>query len=277
MLSTILNILLKPSTKYSVLVLLITGLLIGFATIIGTIVMVNTTGSNSFCLSCHEMQTAYDEYTESVHYSNRLGIVVGCADCHLPHEYPDKLFAKASRLIEIWYHIKGNIDTREKYEAKRLEMAQKIWKEFESDDSRQCRSCHNINNMLKKEQSNHAIKAHQRAKRTHKTCINCHWGTAHKVPKVPLPEAARPSAPGQPVQCSGCHNNFKLALSNNHPQIVEPSLEVCLKCHVPGKTAPDKQNFFYTFLHDSHVNRIECTGCHKTTGEGGFSLLGYEE
>ncbi|NOX43636.1 MAG: hypothetical protein GXP19_07880, partial [Gammaproteobacteria bacterium] len=137
--------------------------------------------------------------------------------------------------------------------------------------------CHNIDNMLKKEQSNHAVKAHQRAKRNNTTCINCHWGTAHKIPKVPLPEAARPSVPGQPVQCTGCHTNFKLALSDNHPDIAEPSLKVCLRCHASEKTVQDTQNAFYTFLHKSHANRIECTGCHKTTEEGDFSILSYED
>ncbi len=276
MLSAFKNVLLKPSAKYSVLVLLLAGLLIGFASTIGTIVILNATGSNDFCLSCHEMQTAYDEYTESVHYSNRHGIVVSCVDCHLPHEYPDKLFAKASRAMEIWYHIRGNIDTQEKYEAKRLEMAQIMWREFESNNSRQCRSCHKVENMAQNTQNDHAVKAHQRARRTNKTCVHCHLGTAHKVPQLPLPAAARPATADEPVLCTGCHKDISSVLSAHHPDVDQPTLKACLQCHIPGKTAPGKDNTFYTYLHKSHLFRIECTGCHKTTTEGSFKLLGYE-
>ena len=43
---------------------------------------------------------------------------------------------------EVWGHFSGELDTPAKYEAHRLELAQKIWAELKANDSAECRSCH---------------------------------------------------------------------------------------------------------------------------------------
>ena len=43
---------------------------------------------------------------------------------------------------DIFYELTGSIDTREKYEERRLEMAKLVWKKMKSTNSRECRNCH---------------------------------------------------------------------------------------------------------------------------------------
>ena len=233
--------------------------------------MISATGTVEFCLSCHVMQTAYDEYRESTHAGNRTGVIATCADCHLPHDYPEKLFVKASRITEVWGLVTGVIGTPEKYEQQRLAMAQSVWKEFTSNQSAPCRGCHQADKMAPQKQSEHAVKAHRRAANNKTTCVVCHQGIAHKLPKQPLPDAAKP-APGESVNCQGCHENFRNILPDGHSSINQGSLSLCIQCHVPGSKPPDESNKFYTYLHRAHKQRIECTGCHEVS-DTGFRLL----
>src|SRR4029077_19470628 len=79
----------SPSARWSVLALLIVGLLIGAGGVIATQVMVAETGTNEFCGgACHSMQWVAQEYKQSVHSTNRTGMRAGCHDCHIPHHYP---------------------------------------------------------------------------------------------------------------------------------------------------------------------------------------------
>jgi len=272
MLEKISSFLLKPSTKYSLLSILLVGFIVGSGFFITTAIMLDATASIEFCLSCHVMQKAYDEYSQTVHASNRTGVIATCAECHLPPEHPNKLFVKASRITEVWGYITGVIGTPEKYEKNRLPMAQAVWDELKGNQSAPCRGCHDFKKMATQLQNEHAVKAHRRAQRTNTTCIVCHQGIAHKLPKQPLPDAAKPSAPGQPVNCEGCHENFRNVLAENHPTIDKGTLQKCTQCHMPGARPADESNNFYTYMHRSHAKRIECTGCHEVT-ERGIKLL----
>lgn len=44
----------------------------------------------STCVNCHIMQPQYDSWHKSSHHA-----VATCVDCHLPHEFPHNLLAKA--------------------------------------------------------------------------------------------------------------------------------------------------------------------------------------
>ena len=41
----------------------------------------------------------------------------------------------------------GTIDTRQKFEATRFELAQNVWTAMKKTDSRECRNCHNFDSM----------------------------------------------------------------------------------------------------------------------------------
>ena len=72
-----------------------------------------------------------------------------------------------------------------KYNAYRWKMASSVWAKMEANDSRECRSCHNFNNMALESQGRSARNKHARATGKGQTCIECHKGIAHIEPDEP--------------------------------------------------------------------------------------------
>lgn len=141
------------------------------------------TNTESFCISCHEMErNVYREYRQTVHYTNRTGVRATCPDCHVPKDWVHKMARKIQASNEVYHHLLGSINTREKFEAKRLELAQNVWRVMKSTDSRECRNCHNFTFMDLSIQENRASKMHQQALNAGGTCIDCHKGIAHSLP-----------------------------------------------------------------------------------------------
>ena len=105
-----------------------------------------------------------------------------CADCHVPHELPDMLARKIGAANDVWQHLRGRIDTAESFEAHRLELAQRVWLRMKTTDSRECRNCHDAAAMNPELQGKTAQKQHRRMGSEGKTCIDCHFGIAHKEP-----------------------------------------------------------------------------------------------
>jgi len=137
-----------------------------------------------FCISCHEMeQNVYREYKKTIHYSNRTGVRVICADCHVPRDWAAKLVRKIKASNEIYHSLMGTIDTAEKFEAHRSEMAERVWAEMEGNDSRECRNCHAFEAMNFDLQGRRPKKTHPAALKEGKTCIDCHKGIAHQLPE----------------------------------------------------------------------------------------------
>ena len=142
------------------------------------------TNTLGFCISCHEMRdNVYQEYKKTVHFSNRSGVRATCSDCHVPDPWVHKIVRKVEATRELWYKATGSIDTPEKFEAKRLVLAQRVWDTMKSNDSRECRNCHLFDSMNLKDQKQRAAKQHENALKTGETCIDCHKGVAHKKPK----------------------------------------------------------------------------------------------
>lgn len=118
----------KPSAKYSLLVLLVVGFFSGIIFWGGFNTAMEATNTMEFCISYHEMRnTVYEEYKKTVHYSNRTGVRAICSDCHVPKEWTAKLMRKIEATNELFHKIMGSIDTPEKFEAKRLELAKHEW------------------------------------------------------------------------------------------------------------------------------------------------------
>lgn len=139
----------------------------------------------SFCTSCHEMGTPFQEYTHSVHYSNALGIRATCGDCHIPPTFVAGLWRHIEASNEVWGHLTGKLDTPAKFESLRLGLATKVWTELKANDSAECRSCHTQAAMAIEKQSPIAAKRHsaEYLAKTHQTCIDCHKGVAHTLPQ----------------------------------------------------------------------------------------------
>ena len=140
------------------------------------------TNTLEFCTSCHEMRdNVYQEYKPTIHYSNRTGVRATCPDCHVPKEWIYKVIRKIQASNELYHHfIVKDVDTPEKFDAKRLELAKHVWKAMKETDSRECRNCHNFESMNPKFQRPRARNQHLNAFKTGQTCIDCHKGIAHK-------------------------------------------------------------------------------------------------
>ncbi len=146
------------------------------------------TNEMAFCTSCHSMKVNLEEYKETVHYKNASGVQATCSDCHVPKEFLPKMKAKLLAYKDVMHEILGTIDTKEKYEAHRWEMASRVWAKMQASDSRECRNCHDFDNMAFSEQDRMARKKHPRAQLKGQTCIDCHRGIAHEEPDEPEEE-----------------------------------------------------------------------------------------
>ncbi len=148
---------------------------------------VELSSTEAFCISCHEMgDNVYPEYKQTIHYSNSAGVRATCPDCHVPHPWGYKMLRKIGATFnELPKHFIGYIDTKEKFEAKRLELAQDVWKTMKSTDSRECRNCHALEHMDLAAQDKMARRKHspEYQKEHNVTCIDCHKGIAHHLPE----------------------------------------------------------------------------------------------
>ncbi|MEI7531327.1 MAG: NapC/NirT family cytochrome c [Betaproteobacteria bacterium] len=174
----------KPSAKYSLIALLSVGFISGIIFWGGFNTAMEMTNTLEFCITCHEMRdNVYQEYKETIHYSNRSGVRAICSDCHVPKDWVHKIGRKTMAVLEIWGKLTGSIDTKEKFEARRIVLATHEWARMKGSNSRECRNCHNFDAMSPELQKQTPYKKHMKAKEIGKTCIDCHKGIAHQLPK----------------------------------------------------------------------------------------------
>jgi cytochrome c-type protein NapC len=144
--------------------------------------VVDATSSTGFCLSCHEMRIMQEELSRTVHFRNRSGVLVQCGDCHVPKGKLDKLVAKVRALDDVYGHLTGIIDTPEKFEARREEMAHAARAAMKADRSQACGNCHAFEAMDFSKQAERPKRKHDEAMSNGQTCIDCHKGVAHRLP-----------------------------------------------------------------------------------------------
>jgi len=138
------------------------------------------TNTLTFCISCHEMEeNVYREYKKTIHYTNRSGVRATCSDCHVPDPWVHKVVRKVQASNEVLHKVLGTIDTPEKFNEHRLELARKVWKAMKTTDSRECRNCHDFGSMNPENQKGRARKQHINGMEAGNTCIDCHKGIAH--------------------------------------------------------------------------------------------------
>ncbi|WP_109313517.1 NapC/NirT family cytochrome c [Ruegeria sp. AU67] len=138
------------------------------------------TNTKDFCISCHEMRDfVYEEYTGTIHDVNRSGVGAVCSDCHVPKDWTHKMIRKIKASKELYGKVVGTINTREKFEAKRVHLAMNEWERMKATDSRECRNCHDFESMMPEFQKPRARQQHLNAMTVGQTCIDCHKGIAH--------------------------------------------------------------------------------------------------
>jgi cytochrome c-type protein NapC len=201
----------KNTSLFAAVFFFIAGIIVwgGFNT------FMEATNTLPFCISCHEMEsTVYQEYRHSPHYTNSSGVRAACSDCHVPKEWVPKVIRKIQATKELYYWLIGSIDTPEKFEAKRGELANRVWDSMKATDSRECRNCHQLSVMELEQQAGFAARIHADAIDTGETCIDCHKGITHKLPQQQLLTATERHeidieyAEEINDTCAGCHGEF---------------------------------------------------------------------
>ncbi len=179
------QILKRPIVRYALLafatVIAMLGIIGGFTT------AVEATNSIEFCTSCHDMSYNFEEYKKTIHYSNPAGVRAVCSDCHVPkRNWVSDMHRKLEAGSDCLAELLGAINTKEKFEAKRMEMAKREWARMKESDSIGCRNCHSFEAMDIEAQAKGARNQHTQAamKESGKTCIDCHKGIAHRLPRV---------------------------------------------------------------------------------------------
>lgn len=146
---------------------------------------VHQTSSTEFCLSCHTMSTVGQEYEQSIHFKNASGVRAECKDCHIPPGVIPTLVRKTEALNDIYHEfISPSIDTPEKFQSKRAELAQREWTRMTENRSAACKSCHSYGAMDHTKQSSNAAMQMTPAALKDSNCIDCHKGIAHHKPNM---------------------------------------------------------------------------------------------
>ena len=180
------TVLWRPSRYFSLGFLTIVGFVAGIVFWGGFNTALELTNTEKFCIGCHEMRdNVYAELQGTIHFTNRSGVRAKCSDCHVPHDWTDKMARKMQASKEVWGKIFGTISTPEKFEAMRRTLAEHEWERMKANDSLECRNCHQFQSMDFTKQSKRAVDAHSTQLASgEKTCIDCHKGIAHRLPNM---------------------------------------------------------------------------------------------
>jgi cytochrome c-type protein NapC len=118
----------RPSVHYSLGFLTMGGFIAGVIFWGAFNTVLEATNTELFCTSCHEMRdNVFEELRGTIHYTNRSGVRATCPDCHVPHEWTDKIARKMQASKEVWGKLFGTINTREKFLAHRRTLAEHEW------------------------------------------------------------------------------------------------------------------------------------------------------
>ena len=172
--------------------LAVAGMFAAMFLVVGGAYGLAVTSTEEFCIGCHEMKAnVYAEYKGTAHDANRSGVRAICTDCHVPREPGPLILRKMRATFELIGHWRGIIDTKEKFEAHRAPLAQRVWQRMLETDSLECRNCHKSEKMDIDKQTEKAQARHAKGKAEGWTCIECHYAIAHTEPDGPGPVELR--------------------------------------------------------------------------------------
>lgn len=179
------QVFLRPAVQIGLGVLVTGGFIAGILAWQGFNTAMDTTNKEEFCLTCHTMHdNLLPELQKTVHWSNRTGVRARCPDCHVPHNFTDKVARKMQASREVLSHLMGDIGTREKFKEHRIVLAQREWARFAANGSRECRNCHDYKNMdINKMRPTSQVSMRNAAARN-QSCVDCHKGIAHQLPDM---------------------------------------------------------------------------------------------
>jgi len=138
------------------------------------------TDDPEFCVSCHTMKHLLAETVQSRHYTNAVGVRVGCPDCHVPYDTASYLRVKLLAAKDVFFELVRPAKTPEEYERIRPRLVKTVRADFLRNDSAACKKCHGFDHF------DVTIRAHQRAIEDKTTCVACHYNLVHG--EMPWPE-----------------------------------------------------------------------------------------
>jgi nitrate/TMAO reductase-like tetraheme cytochrome c subunit len=168
--------------KWLPLLGVIVGVFVGLLLAIGAEEMDRYTSTDTFCTSCHAMQSYIAEsetYKLSVHQTTSSGVRPGCADCHIPKGLVLATYTHVvNGISDIWGEVSLDYEDPEVWNTEKARLADAARHWFRDNDSITCRECH----------EEASIKpARQRGQQQHKealdsgmTCIDCHYNLVHE-------------------------------------------------------------------------------------------------
>lgn len=112
------------------------GIITGAVLLLAASVAVVQTSTNTFCMSCHEMQAYQKELEASPHAKDAKGNPISCSQCHIPGSNVVRMLAGKAYLgvRDVWVHY-----TEGGYDLDRAAM-QPVARRFTDDAN--CRACH---------------------------------------------------------------------------------------------------------------------------------------
>jgi trimethylamine-N-oxide reductase cytochrome c-type subunit TorC len=185
LLAFIRDLFLRPSARIGLGVLVVGGFVAGAVAWQGFNTAMEATNEEAFCLTCHTMRdNLLPELQKTVHWSNRTGVRARCPDCHVPHEFTDKVARKMQASREVLGQLVGTIGTREKFNEHRIVLARREWRRLNANGSRECRACHDYKDMDFDRMRPASQVAMRAAAERDQSCIGCHKGIAHQLPDL---------------------------------------------------------------------------------------------
>jgi len=174
----------RPAVHISLGVLTMGGFIAGVIFWGGFNTALEATNTEAFCISCHTMRdNVYVELQETVHWKNHSGVRATCPDCHVPHEWTAKIARKMQASKEVFAQVFGDLGSPEKFEERRIELAKHEWERFSANNSLECKNCHNYDSMDFEQMSATARIQMKQAAEKDQSCLDCHKGIAHNLPK----------------------------------------------------------------------------------------------
>lgn len=174
----------RPAVHISLGVLTLGGFIAGVIFWGGFNTALEATNTEEFCISCHTMRdNVYQELQTTVHWKNHSGVRATCPDCHVPHEWTAKIARKMQASKEVFAQIFGDLDTPEKFEERRIELANTNGIALRRTNLWSVKNCHNYESMDFDQMSATARIQMKQAAERDQSCIDCHKGIAHNLPK----------------------------------------------------------------------------------------------
>ncbi len=132
------------------------------------------------CGECHAYP--YNEYRDSAHYDNDLGVRPGCVGCHDPHSIWQVMswkffYVNQGSLGESPFHaISNTIRDVPAWEDLRVELAEKVRDTMVEEKSVKCHVCHKTESEWFNDVKQHKVML----EKGEKSCIHCHYNLVHE-------------------------------------------------------------------------------------------------